>query len=146
MSQNSPNGAVPSVPMPLVRFNSWVSLALLAVGWISGWQWVAAIPFIYIGLGALIGWNPLIALAKRFFNKPPSSYVSEEKAQLRFNSSLAAIMLGAALISAAAGWTVGYYIFTIMPALAMAVMLAGFCVGCFIRYRWQQYRYAKSKA
>lgn len=136
---------VPSVPMPLVRLNNWVTLALLAISWITQQAWVAAIPLVYCGLGAAIGWNPVIAGAKQFFNRPPSSYVSEEKAQLRFNQTLCAIMLGIALVSALAGWTAGFYIFTILPALANIGALAGYCVGCIIRFRWQQYRYARSK-
>lgn len=137
--------AVPSVPMPLVRFNTWVTLAFVVLSWVTQQAWILAIPVLYNGLGALIGWNPLIALAKRFFNKPPSSYVSEEKAQLRFNLTLNTLMLTAALISGVAGWSLGYYIFTIMPVIAMSVMLAGFCVGCFIRYQWMQYRRARNK-
>ncbi|WP_042167346.1 DUF4395 domain-containing protein [Paenibacillus gorillae] len=138
--------SVPSVPLPLVRFNTWVTLAFVVASWLSGQAWILILPIVYNGLGAAVGWNPLIILEKRFFNRPPSSYVSEEKAQLRFNLTLSTSMLGAALISSLAGWTVGYYIFTIMPVLAMIAMLAGFCIGCVIRYRWQQYRYAKSKA
>lgn len=137
---------IPSVPMPLVRLNNWVALVLLAVGMIPQLHYVIVIPLITCGLGAAIGWNPVIALAKRYFKRPPSSYVSEEKAQLRFNQTLCTGMLAIAVISAAAGWTAGFYIFTIMPALANIGALAGFCVGCFIRFRWQQYRHAKSRA
>ncbi|MUT64562.1 DUF4395 domain-containing protein [Paenibacillus sp. NEAU-GSW1] len=138
--------AVPSVPMPLVRFNTWVTLAFVVLSWVTQQAWILTVPVLYNGLGAAVGWNPLIVLAKRFFHKPPSSYVSEEKAQLRFNLTLNASMLAAALISGIAGWSAAYYIFTIMPVLAMSVMLAGFCIGCFIRYRWIQYRHARSKA
>ncbi|WP_165279914.1 DUF4395 domain-containing protein [Paenibacillus protaetiae] len=137
---------VPSVPMPLVRFNNWVTLALLAISWITQQPWIAAIPLVTCGLGAAIGWNPVIWIAKQNFKRPPSSYVSEEKAQLRFNQTLCTGMLLVAIISAAAGWTAGFYIFTILPALANIGALAGFCVGCFIRFRWNQYRHAKKRA
>lgn len=136
---------IPSVPMPLVRFNNWVTLVLLVLSWVTQQAWIVAIPLITCGLGAAIGWNPVIALAKQFFNRPSSSYVSEEKAQLRFNQLLCSIMLAVALVSSLAGWAAGFYIFTIMPAAANIGALSGFCVGCFIRYRWLQYRHARNK-
>lgn len=133
-----------TVPMPLVRINNWVTLALLALSWVTQQYWIAALPLLYCGLGALLGWNPVIAIAKRFFHKPPSSYVSEDKAQLRFNQTLCSLMLFIALGSAVIDWTAGFYVFTILPAIANIGALAGFCIGCFIRYRWQQYRHAKN--
>jgi hypothetical protein len=32
-----------------------------------------------------------------------------------------------------------------MVLLAAAVALSGFCVGCFIRFQWQQYQHKKRK-
>ena len=35
-------------------------------------------------------------------------------------------------------------VFTAMVAIASFVAILGFCIGCFIRFQWQQYRYKKS--
>ena len=138
--------SIPTVPRPLVRINIVFTLVFLTMSWMTGIIWFAAVPLVASGLGAAIGWNPVIAAAKTFLCKPASAYVPEDKAQLRFNQLLKAAMLTAALVSAFAGWELGFYLFTILPAAASLGALLGFCVGCIIRYRWLQYRHTRNRA
>ena len=80
-------------------------------------------------------------LARQFLRKPLSEYAAEDRIQQQFNQCIAVICLAIGLAAYAAHWTIVAYVFTAIVALAAFVAILGFCVGCFIRYQWSQYRY-----
>jgi len=132
-----------TVPQPLVRVNNWITILIIAVAWIAQLPLLVLIPTIYFGLGAFLSKNPVILLGKSFLNSD-KQYIMEDKDQLRFNSLLAFIMLALALVCYYSGLTAVYYIFTVMCAGANLGAAFGYCIGCFIRFQWKQYRYRKS--
>jgi hypothetical protein len=112
--------------------------------WISGQEWMLAFPLVAGLLGLFFNFNPVMRLAKLFLKKLPSEYIQEDAEQQQFNQVIAVVCLALGLISYLAHWTIVAYIFTAMVALAAFVAILGFCVRCFIRYQWQQYRYKKA--
>jgi hypothetical protein len=56
---------------------------------------------------------------------------------MRLNNALAAIFLGAAQIAYVLHAPLVGWICTAFVALAAAVALAGFCVGCFLFYQFK---------
>ncbi|WP_044895115.1 DUF4395 domain-containing protein [Bacillus alveayuensis] len=133
-----------SIPRPLVRTNQWFIVISVVATWISGQEWLLAFPLVAGLLGLFFNFNPVMRLAKLFLKKLPSEYIQEDAEQQQFNQVIAVVCLALGLISYLAHWTIVAYIFTAMVALAAFVAILGFCVGCFIRYQWQQYRYKKS--
>lgn len=129
-----------SIPRPLVRANQWVIVAAVLLTWITGVYWILAAPLLAGAMGVFFDFNPVMKLAKLFLRKPPSEYVPEEKAGQQFNQTLAVGFLLLALIGYSFQWTAMAYIFSTMVAVAAFVAICGFCVGCFIRYQWLQYR------
>ena len=132
-----------TVPQPLVRVNNWITILIITVAWVAQLPLLILIPTLYFGLGAFLGKNPIILLGKSFLNSD-KQYVMEDKDQLRFNSLLAFIMLALALVSYYVGLPGVYYGFTIMCAAANLGAAFGYCIGCFIRFQWKQYRYRRS--
>jgi hypothetical protein len=58
---------------------------------------------------------------------------------MRFNNTLAAIVLGGAQLAFLLGLEVVGWVLSLAVAAAAGVALAGFCVGCFIYYRYRAY-------
>ncbi|TMU86983.1 DUF4395 domain-containing protein [Bacillus sp. BHET2] len=140
MSAISPN----SIPKPLVQVNQWFIVISVVISWLFQIEFFLLLPFI-AGLSALIfKFNPVIKIGKRFLKKDPSQYTPEDADQQQFNNIIAVSCLGAAMISALIGWSTGFYIFSGMVFLAASIALAGFCIGCFIRFQWKRLQYKRS--
>jgi hypothetical protein len=135
---------VRSVPRPLVRTNQWFIVLSVVITWLTGWEWILAVPLAAGLMGLLFDYNPIMRFAKLFLKKKPSEYIPEEYAQQQFNQVISVVCLALGLIGFLAGWTIVAYTFTIMVALAAFVAILGFCVGCFIRFQWQQHRHRRS--
>ena len=129
---------VRSVPRPLVRLNQWFIFLSVVGTWASGIEWILALPLLAGILGLTFGFNPIMQVGKLFLRKKPSEYIPEEWAQQQFNQLIAVICLAGGLISYLLGWEIVAYIFTGMVAVASFVAILGFCIGCFIRFQWQQ--------
>lgn len=138
------NQQVRSIPAPLVKTNQWFIVIAVVAAWISGLHWLIVLPLIAGALGLAFGFNPVMQIAKRFLKKPPSSYKPEDWEQQRFNQSIAVICLAIGLIGYVLGWSVLFYVFTAIVALAAFIAILGFCIGCFIHYQWSQYRYRRA--
>lgn len=138
------NTPIRTVPQPLVRTNQWFIFLSVVITWITGQEWILAIPFVFGLLGLLFDFNPIMRFAKLFLKKRPSEYIPEEHAQQQFNQVIAVIFLGFGLLSFLMTWNLAGYVFTVMVAAASFVAILGFCIGCFIRFQWQQYRHRRS--
>ena len=130
-----------SIPRPLVRTNQWFIVLSVVATWISGQYWLLALPLVAGLMGILFGVNPVMRFAKLFLQKPVNQYIPEDKNQQRFNQIIAVACLVLGIIGYATHIAVLAYIFTTMVALAAFIAILGFCVGCFIRYQWLQYRH-----
>jgi hypothetical protein len=134
-------GEIPaSIPRPLVRVNQWVIVISVILVWITGVYWILAIPLLAGAMGVLFDFNPIMRFARLFLRKPMTAYVPEEKAAQKFNQLMACGFLLLALIGYAFQWPFVAYLFSAMVGIAAFVAILGFCVGCFIRYRWLLYR------
>lgn len=138
------NNQVKLIPRPLVRTNQWFIVISVLISLVSGQKWILAIPLFAGLLGLLFGFNPVMRFAKLFLKKKPSEYIPEDGEQQQFNQVISVVCLALGLISFLLGWNVSAYFFTIMVGLAAFIAILGFCVGCFIRFQWQQYMYRRS--
>ncbi|MCF6137402.1 DUF4395 domain-containing protein [Pseudalkalibacillus berkeleyi] len=134
-----------TIPRPLVRTNQWFILLSVVASWVSGQVWILVIPFI-VGLSSLVfNINPVMKVARLFLTDHPSRYVQEDKDQQQFNQWIATILLTIALISGFLGAMTIYFVSSIFVATASFIAILGFCIGCFIRYQWNQYRFKRSQ-
>ena len=60
---------------------------------------------------------------------------------MRFNNSIAVVLLGLAQVAFLLGVPVAGWTLSLMVAVAAGVALAGFCFGCFLFLRFRLYRY-----
>ncbi|MEF3305052.1 DUF4395 domain-containing protein [Paenibacillus sp. GYB003] len=128
------------IPRPLVRVNQWAIVLAVVLTWATGAYWILAVPLLAGAFGVIFDFNPIMRLAKLFLRKPLTAYVPEDKAGQQFNQVLAVTFLLLALLGFAFEWPVMAYAFSAMVAGAAFVAICGFCVGCFVRYRWLLFR------
>lgn len=135
---------VRSVPRPLVRLNQWFIVISVLLTWVFGQVWLLFLPLVAGLSGLLFKFNPVMRFGKLFLKKKPSEYIPEDHAQQQFNQVIAVACLAIALVSYAMRWMVMAYLFTSLVALSAFVAILGFCVGCFIRFQWIQYRHRRT--
>lgn len=133
-----------SIPRPLVRINqSFIALSALLY-LISSQVYFLILPIVF-GISSLVlNYNPIIEFSKKFLKKPKNEYIQEDIAQQRFNQMLALTMFVLSFIS--------YYLniqwlsvtFAIMVFLASTIAILGFCIGCFIHYQFNMWKYRRS--
>ncbi|MCA1053937.1 DUF4395 domain-containing protein [Rossellomorea aquimaris] len=132
-----------SIPKPLVDLNQWFIVITVILSWALQLHWLLWIPFIAVTTGAVFSYNPIMKVGRMFLRKDMSSYRAEDADQQRFNAVIASCCLGGALLSELLQWTTAFYLFSGMVLLAASVALAGFCIGCFIRYQWRRLQYKR---
>ncbi|PLT32072.1 DUF4395 domain-containing protein [Bacillus sp. V5-8f] len=131
------------IPKPLVQLNqSFIVLSVLIA--MVSYKFILLLPFV-IGVYTLVTKkNPIIATGKGFLKKPLSEYIMEDKEQQIFNQWIATVCLGLSLVFFQLSWNTLAYVFSIMVLLAAGIALMGFCVGCFIRYRYIMWKHRRT--
>ncbi len=134
------------IPMPVVRLNRWT----LIVGILSGLalQWpllttalfLILVPAVVYGQrGSLIFQAGKRLMARGLLGSAEGE--GEDRRLMRFNNSIATVLLGLAQIAFLAGApTVAWTLAVFVVAAATAALL-GFCLGCVLYYRFRIYRY-----
>jgi biotin transporter BioY len=129
-----------TIPRPLVRTNQWFIVISVISTWLTGYEWILALPLLAGISGLLFAYNPVMRMASPFLKKKKSDYIPEDWGQQQFNQKIAVGCLAGGLISYATGLAVLGHIFTIMVALAAFIAILGFCIGCFIRFQYSKYK------
>ncbi|WP_058308975.1 DUF4395 domain-containing protein [Gracilibacillus massiliensis] len=131
-----------SIPKPLVQLNQLFILVTVLSGLLIS-PYILILP-LTIGIITLVTKsNPVILLGKRFLRKPMKSYRQEDKQQQLFNQWIATICVALSILffSISIHWAA--YLFGIMVILASGLALAGYCIGCTIRYRFIMWKHKK---
>lgn len=133
-----------TIPRPLVNANR--VFLVMTVGAALLLQPLILLLPLGVGLIALItGWNPVIRIGRRYLQKNPEEYRQADPADQRFNQWIATTLIASAGISFLLGYPVAGFIFGGMVLLAAAIALAGFCVGCYLRFKVLQFRYHREQ-
>ncbi|MDQ0163011.1 DUF4395 domain-containing protein [Aeribacillus alveayuensis] len=133
-----------TIPRPLVRTNQWFIVLSVVLTWVTNEEWFLVPPLVAGLLGLFFNFNPVMRFAKLFLKKHPSQYIPEDYDQQQFNQKIAVICIAIGLVGYINKTMVLAYIFTAMVALAAFIAILGFCIGCFIRYQWIQYRHRRT--
>jgi hypothetical protein len=134
------------IPLPIVQLNRWVLVVGVVGGLILRQPLVTTALFLIVlsavllgRRGSLIFQAGRLLLAKRNA-KALSAGEVEDPRLMRFNNTIAAMLLGGAQLAFLLGLeSVGWGL-SLAVATAAGVALAGFCVGCFFYYRYRVYR------
>ena len=132
-----------AIPLPIVRFNRAILLGGIVAAIMLGQPIITTILFLLILPAVLYGRQAsLIFLAgSKLFAQQIKNSESESAALMRFNNSIAAILLGSAQIAFLFGAPLAGWILSGIVAVAAAVALCGFCFGCFLFYQFNLQRY-----
>lgn len=132
------------IPKPLVQTNqAFIFISVLSALFIH--KAILIIP-LTIGIYTLITkQNPIISIGKQLLSKPLNGYPQEDKEQQIFNQWIATICIGLSTLFFYFGLNVLGYVFSIMVMAASGIALMGFCIGCFIRYRYLMWKHKRTQ-
>ncbi len=135
-----------TIPKPLVLANQWTVVLSVIIALVMQSAVILLVPLISGLLSLFMGFHPILSIVKRFLAKPANQYVQEDYSQQQFNQWIAVGFLLVATISYILNWSVLFNLATIMVGIAAFVAILGFCVGCFIRFQYQQWSHRRKKS
>lgn len=146
MGTNQSNQAVSlpvdGIPMPIVNFNRWILVLGVGLGLILQ-QPILTTMLLLLLLPAVVGgqrWSLIAIVGRWLFARQISRSEREDRGLMRFNNTIAVVLLGLAQIAFAFGLPLLGWIFALMVAVAASIALAGFCIGCFLYYQFKMRR------
>ena len=131
------------VPMPIVTLNRATLVAGIVLGLVLRQPLLTTALFLIL-LPAVLGgqrWSPIARIGRLLFARQIPGAAREDRRLMRFNNSIALVLLGLAQIAFVVGAPVVGWALALMVAVAASIALAGFCVGCFLYYQFKLQRY-----
>lgn len=131
------------IPLPIVKFNRWILLGGISTAFLVQQPLITSILFVLLVPAVVFGrkGSLIFLVGARLFAEQNRTATSEDAGLMRFNNSIALILLGGAQIAFIAGALNVGWIFSGIVAVAVAVALSGFCFGCFLYYQFNLQRY-----
>ncbi|MEO5952719.1 MAG: DUF4395 domain-containing protein [Chloroflexia bacterium] len=141
--QSSDTNLCNDIPLPIVHLNRWTILTGSVLAILLQQPLLTTFLFIILLPAVLYGqrYSLIFQVGKRLFAKQIAGAEGEDRRLMRFNNSIAVILLGLAQVSFLAGLNILGYALALVLATAAGVALAGFCFGCFLFLRFKLYRY-----
>jgi len=137
------------IPLLLIKSNQAGTVLFVLAGILLQQPYLIHVLFLVQLSGLAFGAkaNLFIRLGQLAFSKERLRAGERQAAELaRFNQSIAVPLLAAASASLIAGWTAAGYVFAGMVALAAAVAIAGYCIGCTLYYQYKRLKHLRSRA
>ena len=134
------------IPLPIVHLNRWVLVVGVVGGLILRQPLLTTALFLVVLSAVLFGrrGSLIFQVGKRLLAKRNAKALNagevEDPRLMRFNNTIAAILLGGAQLAFLLGLEAVGWGLSLAVATAAGVALAGFCVGCFFYYRYRVYR------
>lgn len=136
-------GLCSDIPMPIVRLNRWTLLTGILAGLLLQQPLITTFLFLILLPAVLYGQRRslIFQVGKRLLaSRIAAGTEGEDRRLMRFNNSIAVVLLGLAQVAFLLGVPVVGWALSLMVAVAAAVALAGFCLGCFLFLRFRLYR------
>src|SRR5215210_7652132 len=117
------------IPMPIVRLNRWTLLTGILVGLVLQQPLITTFLFLILLPAVLYGQRRslIFQIGKRLLASRLAGAEGEDRRLMRFNNSIATILLGLAQVAFLLGAPIAGWALSLMVATAAAVALAGFC-------------------
>ncbi|MEI7933947.1 MAG: DUF4395 domain-containing protein [Chlorobiaceae bacterium] len=143
MSSSTTTITCVGIPLPIVKLNRVALLVGIASAIVFQLPVVTTALFVIILSAVVFGKNGslIFFVGSRLFAKQNMTAESEDPRLMRFNNSIAAILLGGAQIAFLSGAPLVGWILSGMVAVAATIALAGFCFGCFLFYQFNLQRF-----
>ncbi len=131
------------IPLPIVSLNRVVLLAGITAAIVFQQPLVTTALFFIILSAVLFGkkGSLIFFIGSRLLARQNLNAKTEDQKLMRFNNSIAALLLGGAQIAFLLGAPLAGWILSGTVAVAAAVALAGFCFGCFLFYQFNLQRF-----
>lgn len=131
------------VPMPIVTLNRSTLVIGVVIGLLVQQPLLTTLLFLLILPAVLFGQrgSPIAIIGRRLFARQIPTAEREDRRLMRFNNSIALMLLGLAQVAFLTGLPLVGWALAIAVAVAASVALAGFCVGCFLYYQLRMQRY-----
>lgn len=133
------------IPKPLVLASQWTIFLSVVIALITQNAWILLLPLVSCFASIFLGFHPVMYIVKRFLKKPLNQYLQEDPVQLQFNQWMALSFLLVAVVSDVLNWTMLFNVTSIIVGMAALIAILGFCIGCFIRFQFQQWQYLRKK-
>ena len=141
MTTKSDAAPVAGIPLPIVRLNRWTIVVTLLFAF-AVQQPLITTALLLVLLGSVI-FGPKGSLVFQTGSRVLKTQIAEARRRgevedrrlMRFNNSIAVIMLATSQIAFLTGAATFGWILAGIIVLAATIALLGFCVGCFIFYR-----------
>ncbi|NWJ44523.1 MAG: DUF4395 domain-containing protein [Chloroflexi bacterium] len=131
------------IPQPVVTLNRATIVTGIVVGVAFQQPLFTTALFLILLFAVLFGpsTSVIYQVGIRVFAKQIPDAPREDRRLMRFNNSIAVILLGSAQVAFLTGNTIVGWVFALMVAVAATVALLGFCVGCFLYFQFKINRY-----
>jgi hypothetical protein len=143
MASSTVSTVCTGIPFPIVRLNRAVLLIGITIAIAIQQPVITTVLFLII-LGSVVFGRKgslIFIIGSRLFAKQNKSAATEDPRLMRFNNSIAALLLGGAQIAFLLGSHLTGWILSGFVAVAAAVALGGFCFGCFLFYQFNLQRF-----
>jgi hypothetical protein len=131
------------VPIPVLNFTRWIYFIILVSGIILQKPWETTLLLVLLFPVVLFGkkWNIIGRFGKKLLASKIPGSLYEDRRLIQFNNTLLVIMLILAQVAFLTGNKVIGWAITSMAIAATGLALAGYCVGCFLYYKFKLYKY-----
>ena len=143
LSQAGSSTCEDGVPLPIVTLNRSVLLGGVTIGLIVQQPLLTTLLVVLLLPAVIFGQrgSPIAAIGRRLFARHILTAEREDRRLMRFNNTIALVLLGVAQIAFVSGLPMLGWTLSLMVAVAAGVALAGFCFGCFLYYQFKLHRY-----
>ncbi|EAT59914.1 DUF4395 domain-containing protein [Chlorobium ferrooxidans] len=131
------------IPLPVVKLNRVVLLTGIVAAILTQQPVITTLLFVII-LGSVVFGRKgslIFFVGSRIFAEQNKRAATEDPKLMRFNNSIAAILLGGAQFAFLLGAPLTGWILSGFVAVAAAIALGGFCFGCFLFYQFNLQRF-----
>jgi Domain of unknown function (DUF4395) len=135
------------IPSPIVKLNRWFLVLGVVGGLLLQQPLFTTVLFIVVLSAVAFGrrGSLIFQVGKRLLAKRNAAAQREDEVEdpglMRFNNTIAAVVLGGAQLAFLFGQNVVGWGLSLAVAVAAGVALAGFCLGCFLYFRFNMYRH-----
>ncbi len=135
------------IPLPIVNLNRWVLVLGVVGGLLLQQPLFTTVLFIVVLSAVAFGrrGSLIFQVGKRLLAKRNAAAQREDEVEdpglMRFNNTIAAVVLGGAQLAFLFGQNVVGWALSLAVVAAAGVALAGFCLGCFLYFRFNMYRH-----
>ncbi|MEI6692172.1 MAG: DUF4395 domain-containing protein [Chlorobium sp.] len=143
MATSETSATCAGIPLPIVKLNRAVLLVGISTAIIIQQPLITTVLFFIILSAVIFGkkGSLIFIIGSRIFAKQNKTAPTEDPKLMKFNNSIAAILLGISQIAFLTGADLTGWIFSGFVALAATIALLGFCFGCFLFYQFNLQKY-----